>query len=158
MQSSTRTRDRDGCGGGGGAGVCHVRRNDDYKSELAMWSDIVAKRPDNARAQFSLGVTLSKAEGFVKPHPVLARGAPAPRRFRSSQRYRRGALSRRTKRGGPWPSFRRCAPEAGLRRRTQQSGVALYLEGRIDEAITHYSAAIRAKLAFAAAHQNLASP
>src|SRR5205823_5773983 len=41
-------------------GYTTVRRNEDYRSELAMWSDIVAKRPDNARAQFSLGVTLSK--------------------------------------------------------------------------------------------------
>src|SRR5262249_53337543 len=37
--------------------ILTVYRNEDYKSELAIWTDTVAKRPANARAQYNLGHT-----------------------------------------------------------------------------------------------------
>jgi tetratricopeptide (TPR) repeat protein len=40
-------------------GVATARRNDDYRSAIAMWSDTVAKRPDNPRAHNNLGVALT---------------------------------------------------------------------------------------------------
>ena len=36
-----------------------ARRNWDYRSDLALWSDSVAKRPDSAKAQSNLGMALS---------------------------------------------------------------------------------------------------
>ncbi len=36
-----------------------VRRNHDYRSGVAIWSDTVAKRPDNARAHYNLGRELA---------------------------------------------------------------------------------------------------
>src|SRR5258708_778766 len=35
-----------------------IRRNEDYRSELAIWRDTAAKRPHNALAQYNLGSTL----------------------------------------------------------------------------------------------------
>jgi tetratricopeptide (TPR) repeat protein len=41
-------------------GFATVRRSDDYRSEVAMWSDTVAKRPGSPRAHNNLGVALTK--------------------------------------------------------------------------------------------------
>jgi tetratricopeptide (TPR) repeat protein len=40
-------------------GAATWARNLDYRSERAIWADTVAKRPENARAHFNLGVALS---------------------------------------------------------------------------------------------------
>ncbi|MBC7369043.1 MAG: tetratricopeptide repeat protein [Undibacterium sp.] len=42
-----------------------VRRNQDYRSALSIWSDTVEKWPTNARAHYSIGLALS-AEGRVQ--------------------------------------------------------------------------------------------
>ncbi|MCH7885102.1 MAG: hypothetical protein IIC01_07590, partial [Planctomycetes bacterium] len=39
-------------------GTTTIRRNQDYQTELGMWKDIVAKRPNNARGHYSLGTVL----------------------------------------------------------------------------------------------------
>jgi len=39
-------------------GLSTARRNLDYESDVAMWSDVVNKRPDNARGQNNLGEAL----------------------------------------------------------------------------------------------------
>jgi tetratricopeptide (TPR) repeat protein len=44
-----------------GLGLLTTRRNEDYHSELSIWSDSVAKRPDNARAHTNLGNALVTA-------------------------------------------------------------------------------------------------
>ena len=37
-----------------------LRRNEDYRSELGLWRDTVAKVPDSARAHYNLGVLLER--------------------------------------------------------------------------------------------------
>jgi Flp pilus assembly protein TadD len=37
-----------------------VRRNEDYRSELSVWADVAAKRPDSARAHVNLGVAYER--------------------------------------------------------------------------------------------------
>jgi len=44
-----------------GAGVLTARRNLVYHSELALWTDTVAHRPDNSRAHTNLGIALAEA-------------------------------------------------------------------------------------------------
>jgi tetratricopeptide (TPR) repeat protein len=46
-----------------GLGWLSVRRNDDYRSELAILTDTVAKCPDNARAHNNLGLVLTHLPG-----------------------------------------------------------------------------------------------
>jgi hypothetical protein len=41
-----------------GLGFLTAQRNDDYRSRLAIWTDTVAKRPDNWRACYNLGIAL----------------------------------------------------------------------------------------------------
>jgi tetratricopeptide (TPR) repeat protein len=38
-----------------GAGLLTARRNEDYRSDLVLWADTVAKRPESARAHNNLG-------------------------------------------------------------------------------------------------------
>jgi protein O-mannosyl-transferase len=44
-----------------GFGLLTARRNEDYRSEISLWADTVAKRPRNAFAHGSLGAALSRA-------------------------------------------------------------------------------------------------
>ena len=69
-----------------GLGCLTFQRNADYRSELAIWQDTVAKRPDSVTAQTALGSALAKvgrtAEAIVvdqtalrlQPHFALALG------------------------------------------------------------------------------------
>jgi Flp pilus assembly protein TadD len=41
-------------------GAVTYRRNEDYISELAIWNDVLAKRPDNARAYNNVGSALGR--------------------------------------------------------------------------------------------------
>lgn len=43
------------------AGLVTVDRNFDYRSAIALWTDTIAKRPDNARAHVNLGSTYATA-------------------------------------------------------------------------------------------------
>ena len=43
-----------------GFGLMTTARNHDYRSELAIWSDVVAQRPQNPRALVNLGTVLAK--------------------------------------------------------------------------------------------------
>lgn len=47
-----------------------IRRNRDYRSEIAIWSDVVAKRPGNARGHNNLGRALLRVHdtGGAMPH------------------------------------------------------------------------------------------
>jgi Flp pilus assembly protein TadD len=42
-------------------GVLTVQRNQDYRSNIAIWGDTVAKRRENPRAHYNLGVALEQA-------------------------------------------------------------------------------------------------
>jgi tetratricopeptide (TPR) repeat protein len=46
-----------------GLGWLGIQRNKDYRSNLAIWSDTVAKCPENARAHFNLGNLLLEIPG-----------------------------------------------------------------------------------------------
>jgi Flp pilus assembly protein TadD len=103
-----------------------VRRNDDYRSEVSLWTDVVAKRPGNARGHHNLGSTLA-TQG--KLDEAIAH-------YREAIRIR--------------PDFRPDFPEAH-----NYLGIALARQGKLDEAIAHYSEALRINPAYAQAHNNL---
>jgi tetratricopeptide (TPR) repeat protein len=54
-----------------GLGWLTVQRNNDYRSDAAIWSDTVAKCPDNVRARNNLGYALSKIPGRL-PDAIAA--------------------------------------------------------------------------------------
>ena len=49
-----------------GLGWLTIQRNQDYRSELAIWSDTVAKRPNNERAHNNLGAAWSRMPGRLQ--------------------------------------------------------------------------------------------
>ena len=53
--------------------VLTLRRNADYRTALTLWSDTVAKRPQNWRAQFNLGVTLLDVDRAAEAARSFAR-------------------------------------------------------------------------------------
>jgi Flp pilus assembly protein TadD len=48
-----------------GLGLLTAQRNGDYGSELNIWSDTLAKRPNNARVHYNLGLALSRLPGCL---------------------------------------------------------------------------------------------
>ena len=58
-----------------GLGLLTAQRNEVYRSELALWSDTAAKRPDNERAHNNLGAAWSKMPGRLKDAIVQYREA-----------------------------------------------------------------------------------
>ncbi|MGA3007878.1 MAG: tetratricopeptide repeat protein, partial [Opitutaceae bacterium] len=46
-----------------GLGWLTIQRNEDYRSALSLWSDTVAKQPENARARNDLGLALKNTPG-----------------------------------------------------------------------------------------------
>jgi cytochrome c-type biogenesis protein CcmH/NrfG len=51
---------------GGTLSAATVRRHRDYRTERAMLEDILAKRPNNARAHYNLGIVLAEQGGFAE--------------------------------------------------------------------------------------------
>ncbi len=136
-----------------------LQRNHDYRSELAIWSDTVAKRPQNERAQDNLGFALSKIPGredeaigyyeealrlkpdFIEAHENLAYALLSkPGRLNDVISHYETAV--------------RLDPDLV----DVQFNLARALEGipgRADEAIAHYEEAVRRRPDFAEAHYNL---
>jgi tetratricopeptide (TPR) repeat protein len=141
-----------------GLGWLTIERNKDYQSELAIWSDTVAKCPDNARAQDNLGVVLSDIPGrlpeaishyntalrinpdYAKAHNNLGKAlAPVPGRLPEAISQFNMAL--RIK-----PDFAEAY---------NNLGVALRQNGKILDAISDYKAALKIKPDYPEAHNNL---
>jgi tetratricopeptide (TPR) repeat protein len=85
-----------------------VRRNHDYRSGEAIWSDTVAKRPDNARAHYNLGRELAlrrDAAGALAQFDrslALDPDQPDTRRIRAFARFALGRYA------GAWEDVAEC--------------------------------------------------
>jgi len=143
-----------------GLGVLTVARNRDYRSELAIWTDTVSKRPDNVRAHNNLATILSRmpervAEA-VAHYEMVLRIMPDY----ISARYNLAAtlthLPGRTAEAiAQYETVLQMQPDHPL----AQSNLANLLEeipGRQLEAIAHYEAALRINPQEPVAHYNLA--
>jgi len=137
-------------------GFLTVCRNADYRSELALWGDTVAKRPDNARARSGLGVALYHAgrlDEAIANYEIALRFTPgdaetidnlgvslehAGRNYEAIRCYE---MAVRLK-----PNF----PEA-----FSNLGNALRRDGRLTEAIAQYHHALDLRPDFAETYYNL---
>jgi tetratricopeptide (TPR) repeat protein len=139
-------------------GVLTVQRNEDYRSDIAIWGDTVAKRPENPRAHNTLGVTLAQL-GKVPEAIGHYEQALQIKPDYAEAYYNLGlALSRIGKIQAAIEQY-----EQALRIKPDFAeahcslGNALAQVGRIGEAIGHYEQALRIRPGYAKAHNNLGS-
>jgi len=110
---------------GAAAGTLTARRNEDYRSNLSLWGDTVAKLPGNPYAQADLGVALDQSGDEV------------------------GALAHYTE------ALRLKPDLHDLHRAHDDMGIALGKLGRIPEARAQFEEALRYNPDFPAAHNDL---
>ena len=135
-----------------------IRRNVDYRSQLAMWNDVVTKRPENARGHLYLGNALD-ARGRLQE---------AAAHFLEALRLRPGYAKAHlnlgnalTKQGQLDEAAAHFLEALRLEGDFLQAhvglGVVLSRQGRLDEAIDQFEKALRIDPDFALTHNNLGS-
>jgi Flp pilus assembly protein TadD len=139
-----------------GLGGLTARRNQDYRSEFAIWNDTAAKWPDNARVQLRLGILLFKAgrveEAIARYRRALQAEPHNPDVLNS--------LGHALLQTGRVPEAIDCYDQV-LRFRPDSAevhnnlGNALARTGRLAEAAAHYAEAIRLKPDYDMPHNNL---
>jgi len=142
-----------------GLGWLTIQRNEDYRSELAIWSDTVAKRPNNERAHNNLGLALEKLSGRQQDAIV---------QYEAALRLKPGYAEVHYNLGHAWSQLpgrlndAAAQYEAALRIRPAYAeahynlGVVWsQMPGRVQDAIVQYEAALRLKPDYAEAHNNL---
>ena len=137
-----------------------VIRNRDYRSELAIWEDVIAKNPVNSRAHYNLAKELEKNPARV-PEAVA--------HYEQALRLQRGHWGAHNNLAALLVRIPGRLPEAiahyeqALRLKPDlavaHNNLALELAkipGRQAEAVAHYKAALRSLPDYAEAHFNLA--
>jgi tetratricopeptide (TPR) repeat protein len=135
-----------------------VRRNEVYRSPEVFWEDVLAKRPENARAHNNLGEYLYRqgraAAAFdhlseaVRLDPTDAHARNNMGLVLADRGLLDEAIARYVEALGLSPAF----PEA-----QNNLGNALSAGGRLDEAIVHYAEALRLEPDYPEVHYNLAT-
>jgi tetratricopeptide (TPR) repeat protein len=142
-----------------GLGLASAQRNQDYRSEPGLWSDTVAKRPNNERAHNNLGLVWSKMPGrlndAIAQYETALRLKPDYEEAHTNLGVALANLPGRLH--DAIAEF-----EAALRLQPDDFeahsnlGVALAnLPGRLDDAIAQYEAALRLQPDHAEVHNNL---
>ena len=141
-----------------GCGWLTAGRNIDYRSDLALWTDTVAKQPANGRAHNNLGkavfaagqpaAALGHYEAAIRlqpalPEPYYNLGLALARLHRPAEAIKRYEAALQLQ-----PDY----PDAH-----NNLGNALLDGGRLVEAGRHYVEALRLRPDFAEAHSNLAN-
>jgi len=139
-------------------GAATVRRNHDYRTELAIWEDTVVKRPDNARALAALGAIHLEAGRLDEARAALQEAVRVAPRSAEAQNN----LGNVWMKTGAWAEAARCFRDALVLKpgdpfALNNLGNALLRLGRPAEAITQLEAALRAKPDFAEPRYNLAN-
>lgn len=127
--------------------VCGTfQRNEDYSSNLAIWQDTVAKRPDNPRAQNNLGQALEGVGRTAEAIPHYERSLQLTPDPAQAEYNLAGVLSDVGRLPEAISHYERAlqlkprwaAPQYNL-------GVALADMGRLPEAISHFERALQLK-------------
>jgi tetratricopeptide (TPR) repeat protein len=142
-----------------GLGMLTARRNEDYRSELTIWSDTVAKRPNNELAHNSLGVAWSKIPG---------RRNDAIAQYEEALRLQPDDADAHNNLGVAWSQIpgRRSDAAAQFAEAVRlkpdyaeaHSNLGLAwsrMPGRLHDAIAQYEEALRLQPDYAVAHNNL---
>ncbi len=139
-----------------GFGVLTFLRNQGYHSEQAIWSDTVAKRPDNTRARNGLALALDHAgrtAEAVRQFEAAVSLAPADPELRDNFGVTLEHAGRIAEAVEQYRAALRLKPDFAEAR--SNLGNALMRSGQVGEAIRQYRAALRLRPDFAEAHYNL---
>jgi tetratricopeptide (TPR) repeat protein len=137
-------------------GVLTWQRNQDYRSDIAIWEDTVAKCPQNSRAQDYLGNALRLSGRIPEAIEHLERALSMKPNFAEAHYNlgvalgQAGSLPEATEHLEQAVRLKPDYPEAHC-----NLGVALAQAGRIPEAMEHLEEALRLKPDYAKAHYNL---
>jgi tetratricopeptide (TPR) repeat protein len=137
-------------------GVLTWRRNQDYRSDVAIWRDTVAKCPNNPRAHNNLGLALAQVgrlpEAIVQCEQAL-RIKPDDAEAHCNLGYillKEGKIS-----GAIGHSEQALRMKPYFAEAHDNLGLALAQAGKTEDAIAHYEQALRIKPYFAEADCNL---
>ncbi len=139
-----------------GLGWLTVRRNDDFRSEFAIWSDTVAKWPDNARAHHRLGIlllTTGRVPEAIGQYREALRVEPDNPEILNALGHALFDAGRIPEAIGCYERTLRIKPD--FAEVHNNLGIALAREGRRAEAMGHFQEALRLKPDYAEAHNNL---
>jgi tetratricopeptide (TPR) repeat protein len=139
-----------------GLGTLTWRRNQDYRSELTIWGDTVAKRPNNARARNNLGNALLDAGRLPEAIGQFELALRLDPNLAQAQLNYGVALTRMGKTQeavGHWEQALRIKPDYA-EAHNNLANVQLQV-GNVREAISHYEQALQIKPDYAMAHNNL---
>lgn len=133
-----------------------VARNRDYRSEIALWTDTVAKRPNNPLAHFMLAGAQERAGNLAGALASYEQTLELKPDFSIGHEQFGELLMRQGRRGEAITHF-----EAALRLQPQYAdahaniGTAYLADGRITEAIGHLERATQLAPGVALTHCNL---
>jgi tetratricopeptide (TPR) repeat protein len=139
-----------------GLGVLTVQRNKDYRSEIVIWGDTVAKRPENARAHCSLGVALQgfgNVPGAIEQYEQALRIKPDLAEAQNNLGYALQQSGKLDEAKEHYEQALRLAPNYAVAH--NNLGFVLFQLHKVPEAKAQYEEALRLVPDFADAHKNL---
>ncbi|MDB6126406.1 MAG: yrrB [Verrucomicrobia bacterium] len=144
-----------------GFGGATIARNVDYRSELSIWGDTIAKRPLNSRGQLNLAVILAKIPGRISEAITHDEEAVRLRPDFAEAYYNlaanlTGIPGREAEVIANYEATLRLRPELVEAENNLANELAKSPE-RLSDAIRHYEAALKRKPDYAEAHLNLAN-
>ena len=139
-----------------GLGVLTWRRNQDYRSEFAIWADTVAKQPMNPRAHTYLGITLFGEGRLQEAIGQLEQAVQIKPDYPEAHYYLGNALRASGKvmeAVGHWEQAVRFKPDHAEAR--NNLAAALAQAGRLQEAIEQFDQVVRINPGDPESHYNL---
>ena len=143
-----------------GLGGLTVQRNHDYRSELSIWEDTLAKHPATSRGHCQLGMALAKIPGqlpaaiahYEEALRIMPTYADAHNNLANALIRTPGRLAEAI---AHYEDSLRLKPDSAEAHNNLANAFAK-MPGRMPDALAHYEAALRLRSDYAEAHNNLA--
>ncbi|MEE8168928.1 MAG: tetratricopeptide repeat protein [Phycisphaerae bacterium] len=137
-------------------GVLTLRRNREYHSAVAMWEDVIEKRPRNPRGYVNLGMALNELGSFDQAKTRFRQAVEIEPRYPKAHNELAVALCRTGEAAASFAHFRTAIKLAPNDAEAHNNfGVALCQSGRLNEGIEHLTRALHLNPRMADAHVNL---